>query len=727
MILFASVCQLFLLISSQTGLDLFGANYIVSFISLTFVPGILLLGAFGFDFNRFEVIPYAMVASFSLVMVTFSAYILIYNSWNGLYLFEPLSETGIVFALLLLTVFEIGMFRHTDNQPEFPTRSDVATLVNKKSVYGLILPAVAISGAVLVNKYAGNTVILLAIFMIAVVPLIYIYSNGVTESEPLLLLWLAAVAILLQNTIINIHLMRGDGIVEYYYSSLSLHHNTWNLGLSTTKNSLGRLTLLHPIYSELMDLSLLWEYKIVHPLLLSMIPVVLHRIYSIIFDKKYIAFFAAFLYIAYHPFFSLISRNTRTGFAIMFISAFVLALIDGSLEKRNRIVLLSLIIFGTVNSHYGMSLLFLFIIGVAYIILNIIDTMYDRMPAKPHGLSLFLPLLFAVFFYFWYNYTSSSHTFTFISIILIKNIFLNLSQFFGTESAAVSATATIVPSFTYSYIKYSYIFIIVASGFGSILIGFSHPAFKSILNLFLGSTISEKWQSLWGEMNTVYLTMTGGAGLLAIAALAPVSALGVGRIVLLVILFLNPFFIFVLSLPGNNKMEQMMKITIAVFIIFTLLTTSGFVAATVTDERSPQPNIDRERILTSGTEWERYHMFRQYRTSRDFSTSGWIYEYNDGSTIYHSSAHQGPITQFFHTGYTTERPPGINSAYFSRNTSISEGEYAYFSTYNVRERMVIPNSPHDTFSQISTYPFDNYNLHSENKVYANGGGIIIRG
>lgn len=72
-----------------------------------------------------------------------------------------------------------------------------------------------------------------------------------------------------------------------------------------------QIVVLHPVYALVTGLDLVWVFKLVHPLVFSLTPVVLYWTSRKFTDDR-VAFLSAFLWMALFSFFIVLSRNTRT-------------------------------------------------------------------------------------------------------------------------------------------------------------------------------------------------------------------------------------------------------------------------------------------------------------------------------------------------------------------------------------------------------------------------------
>jgi uncharacterized membrane protein len=129
------------------------------------------------------------------------------------------------------------------------------------------------------------------------------------------------------------------------------------------KNAMLRIVLLHPIYALLSDIPLTWEFKTVSPLLFAFAPVAAFKCYQAVVNRR-LAFLSAFLPMSMFAFFTVLSVNSRTSGALLFLMLAGLTVTDSAIEYRNQRILLTLFLLGIIISHYGAAYIVLIAIGL---------------------------------------------------------------------------------------------------------------------------------------------------------------------------------------------------------------------------------------------------------------------------------------------------------------------------------------------------------------------------
>jgi uncharacterized membrane protein len=160
-----------------------------------------------------------------------------------------------------------------------------------------------------------------------------------------------------------------------------------------------RIVLLHPIYAVLSDLSLLWEFKTVAPILFSLAPVAFYKSYQAVVSRRD-AFIAALLPMSFFSFFTVLSWNSRTSGALLFLSLISLTVVDRSLTRPQRRLLTWCFLFGLVVSHYGTSYIVLAAMGL--VLLGDWILFGPEQTGRFAHTSTLVVLLFGLMVFLWY-------------------------------------------------------------------------------------------------------------------------------------------------------------------------------------------------------------------------------------------------------------------------------------------------------------------------------------
>jgi len=595
--------------------------------------------------------------------------------------------------------------------------------VNKIALsYVFTIPLLGYSGALLIQKGGINAI---ALLMIAVVSLSAIVLKTNSTKRNIAILYSTSLALLWLNANMSKYPKTGDIRREYYFSSIVLNNNKWFHTLPAPKNSLIQLNLSYPMISDIMNIDLLLIYQIVYPMILSLFTVFTYMMYcNILSREEYssstihsIAYFSVLLIIISHPYFTLLSKNTRTGFAITAFSFSLWVLSTKPIDKRNFIMIISGFLI-MVFSHYAMSMLFLLFILFIYINkfslrkVGIDTSTFDILESVPAIATLYLVYII------WFMYTSSSIGFE----LVVQALRTSLLGLFSNSSVGTRAINVPVTSLTYEVIKYNYILILGISGIMLVyyLLKFDSEIRMNDLNEEFNTYIKNILNKF--DKPIVYLGIYGcivGLGSFTI------GSIGIGRLLILILLFLAPLFIsFWRKIPKNVGIR-----ILPMLMTVMLLINSGFLATTIFHERSPQPQLDKDRILEEGSEWEEFHLYTKYYPMSDYYGSKWVNKFKSKVPIYGSGG-KFTVDGFLFTTRPEPRSndiPGVCYRVIKNNTTASDGGYTYLPQYVTRNNRLVPNQrPSRNYLLINWEGLSVFNIDHGHKIYSSDENILIK-
>lgn len=272
----------------------------------------------------------------------------------------------------------------------------------------MILPAIGTLGALFVDE--SNLVLLFTILAIATVFVLGVVSKRFLPHK--LFPWMVlaiAITLLFHTTLVSHYIYGSDIHSEYYSFELTRRDAFWNPSAYYSDPRFGRfnsmlsITILPTIYSNLMNMDPTWVFKIIFPLVFSLVPLVLFKLWRIGFKSK-IAFISAFFFMSELTFYSEMPGLTRQMIAELFFVLLLYVLISKKLTPIQRKIFFVIFSSGLILSHYAMALIFLFIIFVTWSFLYLKER-------KGSNISLSLVCIFFVIMFSWYIYTSSSASF----------------------------------------------------------------------------------------------------------------------------------------------------------------------------------------------------------------------------------------------------------------------------------------------------------------------------
>ena len=412
-------------------LDIPIARQVIGFFYLTFIPGFVFLKIFKFDkFSGVEIVLFSVGLSVAFLIIAG----LLVNELSSLFEFsKPLSLVPLMIILnSLILMGGILAYLKRENVGIW----DIESI--KKSPLSLLflgLPILSIFGAIYVNIYSNNLLLLFMIISIALLFTISVFSKKLLHPNLYpFALFMIAIAILFHSSLISNYIIPFGSDVpgEYFLFKTTQNNSHWSstlpswmsIGLGTYNDMLS-ITILPTIYANLLNLNASLVFKILYPLIFSFVPLGLYQIWQKYISKKY-ALIAAFLFMAQMTFYTELLGLNRQMIAELFFVLLLLVIFSKKIKPINKIVCFMIFSFGLVTSHYALATIFLFFISFDSILLIVL-----KRPSKKITITMVI-LFFAVMFT-WYIYTMGSASF---NSILEKANYVNnqLGEFLNPAS-----------------------------------------------------------------------------------------------------------------------------------------------------------------------------------------------------------------------------------------------------------------------------------------------------
>ena len=293
------------------------------------------------------------------------------------------------------------------------------------------LPILSIVGAMWVNSFGNNLILLFSILAISLLFVIGIISKELLPPKlyPLAVL-IIAISLLYHSSLISNYLVGfgSDISDEYFMAQTTINNARWSSVGDPTYgrlNSMLSITILPTVYSTLLNMSATQVFKILGPLIFSFVPLGLYQVWQRNVGKKS-AFIAAFLLMAQQTFYSEMLGLTRQMVAELFFVLVLLTVLNTKMRQSKRIICFVTFSAALVMSHYALALVFLFFISLALISLLVIKRSSRSITAT-------MVVLFFIVMFSWYIYTSNAATFD--SVLTYGDYVHNqLGQFFSPVS-----------------------------------------------------------------------------------------------------------------------------------------------------------------------------------------------------------------------------------------------------------------------------------------------------
>ncbi len=371
---------------ASLGFDIPILRQIVGFIFLTFVPGILILRILKIhNISAAESLVYSVGLSLAFIMFAgvFANFVLPLVGIS-----QPISALPITVTLVVLTLILCAAAYERDRDFSATARDCRGTPVPRNDreksrflsppyLLLILLPLLAILGALLASYNQSN--ILLIIFILAVAAVIGLVAFGkfIPEKAYPLVIVMIAIALLYQTTLASPFLAGYDIQAENHFVNFVAQSSYWDWNIPGNVNTALSLVMLCPIYSVILNMDVVWVFKIIYPALFCLVPLALFHIYHEQIGSKR-AFFSAFFFISIPVFFTMMPDANRQMVAELFFALVILLMIDRKLTLVQRTTLTIIFTISIIVSHYAVGYIFTAFLLVGWFILALIRSRPGR-------------------------------------------------------------------------------------------------------------------------------------------------------------------------------------------------------------------------------------------------------------------------------------------------------------------------------------------------------------
>ena len=419
------------------GLDAIGLQIpilrqLIGFIYLSFIPGILTLRILKLHkLGNIETILYTVGLSIATLMFTGLFMNTVYPFFG---ISRPISIMPLIITISMLVLVLCVLCYVRDKDFHDPGFIDVGNILSPPALFLCLIPFLAIFGTYLMNSHQNNIIQMFLIVIIALIVLLIGFDKFIPKNLYPLAVFVIAISLLFHCSLISGYIIGWDIHVEYYLSNLVITNSIWDSTIPITYNAMLSIVMLAPIFSGICSMSLTWVFKIIYPLLFSLMLLGLYRVFQKQTDDK-IAFLSCFFSASFVTFYVGIPQLARQGIAELFLILLILSMIDKNMNKIKRSFLF--VVFGVslAVSHYGLSYIYMFCLISAWLILVLMDspaiqkltdnffTKFSRYKSEKlacnpvstnvenRAISSTFVLLFITFTLTWYMYVSSSSAF----------------------------------------------------------------------------------------------------------------------------------------------------------------------------------------------------------------------------------------------------------------------------------------------------------------------------
>jgi uncharacterized membrane protein len=365
---FALILQLAAFIAIFIDIPVF--RQVVGFFYLSFLPGFLFLKVIRLEkTGLIEYILYSVGFSVVFLMLFGLLSGLLYPALN---LLKPLVGYPIIATMLVFTfVLYIASWFRTRKEPALRNGNpSEQTFTNLKSLRILIpllicIPILTIFGTELLLSSGNNFVLLLLVVITSAIVLCSFSERIVPKVVYPLVVIAISLFLLFHTSLVSNYVIGYDVHLELYLANITFNRGVWDLTIPHEYNAMLSVTVLPVVYSTFLNLNLNSVFKLVYPLIYSMVPLSLFVAYRKLTGSR-IAFLSVFFFMAIDTFYFTMLGLDRQMIGEFFLALLVLLLVEERISLPKKTFLFAVFSAGLVVSHYSTTYLFLFLILFAF-------------------------------------------------------------------------------------------------------------------------------------------------------------------------------------------------------------------------------------------------------------------------------------------------------------------------------------------------------------------------
>jgi len=687
-------------------LDIPIGRQLSGFIFLTFIPGYLILSLLKLDrFNRLETFLFSVGASLAFLM--FIGFLI--NELGSLNLVSNPLSTETLALIINIVIFLMCIFRYF--------RVKDFDLINfnflrfRQILPYFILPILSVLGVMLIRVFNNNILMIFVFIIISILFTINFLTSKFSLFYPIIILSIA-IALLLSTTLMSNYVYGSDICFEFDALTVTKTLSYWDSQLYYyydffAANSMLSVTILPTIFSNLLNIPGDWVFKIIFPLIFSLIPLALYQLYEEQWGKK-TAFISAIFFIMNFEFYSIMISVAKEMIAeFFFVLLFLLLLKKNRDYVKSNWIHFIFLIFGLIVSHYSVNYIF--------ILLLLFTWFFRKILFKNKNLKIdFSIISFSFSFTFaWYIFLVQGAYQKFVNVAhSMSSNFLAELFFASSRGTPVQTALGIVESPTFLH------------SLGKIIHNIT-----TLLILFGFISLIYRWKKQRVDSDYFLLT-TLNMGLIFLAIIVPRFSgyLEMGRLYHITLIFLAPLIVLgaqtlfdsTVKLRSRKKegapnqqkgtAKKYSSIFISIILLIFFFFQTGFVYEITGDP------------LPTSIALSNYKMEDSFILIHENDLFGAVWLSKNGD-VQHLETYSDTVS--FHHVLTAYSNLKRDMTILSNNTvRIVSPSYIYFSQYNVKTGLVVYNQRISLQYEISKLPILNSETVVNNKIYSNGGSEI---
>jgi len=603
-------------------------------------------------------------------------------------------------------------------------------------VYVLILlPLLAVLGAQLVNIYHSNILLMCLMVLLAIIPIILMFSKLLPRKYYGLAIWVIGLSLLLHRSLISQYLWGADIIQEFAVFRMVEMNSVWlpnATNLMTAYNVTLSVTILPVMVSKLAGIAGLWVFKLIFPIMFSLVPLAVYEMLKTQFSDK-TAFLSSFFAISLYTFYTTFLGVGKQLIATLLLALLALLMLDKEMTSRKRTLLLATFGIGAIVSHYSTAFLLVIIVVATVAGLFILRR-------KSVSLTVGLAVTLLAVSLLWYGFMGNG--------AIIK-------QFIGMGGSAVNVESSVVESAgAYTTSTANEAQRLLSQGSVNMPNSMRYLYIITQILITLGFVVTawrwlkRKENKISGEFMAFSLLFLG---LLVIELILPGFALVISldRIYFVCLIFLSPFLIvgiewlalsiktffskiklkkkivnlFATGIP--SEITRFTAVTSIVLLIVFFLANTGFIYELAGQSLATSIALNRDQAD--------FPIFSE----AEFTGARWLTQYNQNTNqIFYDSI---PLHLFIYLDATADNITGKNVGHIIYRqptsnsvvtTDIPEGSDIYLRDYNIKENKLALGWPLYQTEDIKRLSIDSLGtftavINSSNIIYTDGKSEIL--
>jgi len=563
---------------------------------------------------------------------------------------KPLSPISFELSLtsILAVLFVGSCIRDRGYSPDSSSWLTIKVSSTYLVMYFLLF--LTVFGAFCINLWNNSAPMLLMLLLLAGLFGLVGATNRVPKELYPAVVLTSSVVLLLHTSLISKYLTGWDIQLEYFLANHVAESSIWDPSIPGTINGMLSVVILAPALAALCNVSLIEVFKVIYPVLFSLVPLAIFSLCKSKFKDDRVAVLAVLFFVSVFTFYNDLITLARQEIAEVFMVLLIILIVDPKLQSASRSILLIVFGFSLVVSHYALSYVFIIMLVLVWMLMlyGHSDLSLRRLVARLAFLCLAVALL-------WYSFVSQASSF-----LVAVEVFDNVSKAFVSDFLSPESAQGI-----------AYITGHVSTSL-QLITRYFHLFSQTMIVLGVLVVYSHRHRSRQSDSYFIF----GVAGLVimlaGIAAPFFASSIYVSRLYHIGLIVLSPYFVvgFLWLFGGFRRIGGLSSLiptrvsaasrALSLFLALFLLVNAGFIAQFVGGENQRSMFLDSSNDSTSFND-------------REFYGASWIHDVSLSGDVY-SDAYRWLLVGTFDWSRSFEFPSDLNET--------PQGVYIFFGTLN---------------------------------------------